>query len=105
MKQAIKKIPLYYPVRNWAARRRYATELIEWERRGKPVPPSHGVKQRTLREYSVKYGIKVLVETGTFYGEMIEAMKNVFDQLYSIELGAASRQVVYEDDRRVILVA
>ena len=45
-----------------------------------------GLKQKTLQSYSEQYGVKVLVETGTYYGDMIEAMKSVFDQIYSIEL-------------------
>jgi hypothetical protein len=38
-----------------------------------------------VREYGEKYGLKTLVETGTYYGEMVAAMKGCFDQIYSIE--------------------
>jgi hypothetical protein len=71
-----------------AVKKRQARELVEWERNGKPVPPPHLVKQRTLKSYSEKYGLKTLVETGTFYGEMVEAMKSDFDRIYSIELSS-----------------
>ena len=30
-------------------------------------------------------GLKTLVETGTYYGEMVAAMKSHFDRIYSIE--------------------
>ncbi len=86
IKQIIRKTNLYYPLYNWIAKRRQAKELVEWERKGKPVPPPHIIKQKVLREYSKKYGLRTMVETGTYIGDMIEAMKKDFDQIYSIEL-------------------
>lgn len=86
MKQIVKKIPLYTLLSSCAARRMHAKQLFEWERKGKPVPPPHIVKQQTLLAYSMMYNLKILVETGTYYGDMIEAMKEVFERLYSIEL-------------------
>src|SRR5256885_14486168 len=53
----------------------------------KLVPPPHVVKQRVLREYAERYQLKVFVETGTYRGDMVEAMKPLFDKIYSIELG------------------
>ena len=38
-----------------------------------------------VREYGERYGLKTLVETGTYYGEMVAAMKQRFEQIYSIE--------------------
>ena len=53
----------------------------------RPVhPPPHLFKQGILREYAKKYQLRVLVETGTCYGDMVEAMKKEFDRIYSIEL-------------------
>jgi len=60
--------------------------LAKWEREGRPSPPPHIVKQQNLREYGQRYGLDVLVETGTFKGDMMEAMKADFRRLYSIEL-------------------
>lgn len=45
----------------------------------------HLLKQRTVREYAERYGLRILVETGTYYGEMVDAMKVRFDQIYSVE--------------------
>ena len=39
-----------------------------------------------LARYAKKYGLKILVETGTYYGDMVSAMKHIFDIIYSIEL-------------------
>lgn len=86
MKQIIRKTSLYYLWRNWMVKRKQLKKLVEWERNGKPGPPPHIVKQRILQDYSQKFGLKVLVETGTFEGDMVEAMKNLFDKIYSIEL-------------------
>ncbi len=96
IKQIIKNTPLYHPLRNRVIRNRDAKELIEWERKGKPVPPPHVVKQKTLQTYSKNYGLKILVETGTLYGDMVEAMKKVFDRIYSIELDKG----LYEEARK-----
>jgi hypothetical protein len=56
-----------------------------WKLRGKPVRSPHLIKQRTVREYGEKYGLRILIETGTYYGEMIAAMRKQFDRIYSIE--------------------
>jgi len=72
----------------WLRARRNRRTLDEWERRGRPVPPPHIVKQRVLREYAKRYGLRILVETGTYRGDMVEAMRPVFEKIYSIELGA-----------------
>jgi hypothetical protein len=42
---------------------------------GKPVPPPHFVKQSVVRKYAKKFRIEVLVETGTYHGAMVEAMR------------------------------
>lgn len=84
--QFIKKTHIYYMLRNWAVKRRWPEELAEWERNGRPHPDPHLAKQRVLREYSNRYGTKTLIETGTYYGDMVEAMCAYFDRIYSIEL-------------------
>jgi len=57
-----------------------------WERVGRPAPPPHLIKQAAIRRYIDLFGLKVFVETGTFRGDMVDAMKSDFDRLYSIEL-------------------
>ena len=86
MEKIITKTPLYDSLRNLVIRRRELKQLADWERNGRPIPPPHIVKQQTLKTFSKRYGLKILVETGTYYGDMVEAMKDVFNQLYSIEL-------------------
>lgn len=56
-----------------------------WKLRGEPVRSPHLLKQRTVREYAEKFHLRILVETGTYYGEMVAAMKRRFNQIYSVE--------------------
>jgi hypothetical protein len=56
-----------------------------WKLRGEPIRSPHLLKQRTVHEYAERYGLRVLVETGTYYGEMVAAMKNRFAQIHSVE--------------------
>jgi len=56
-----------------------------WKLRGEPVRSPHLLKQRTVREYAQRFGLRALVETGTYYGEMVAAMKSRFAEIYSVE--------------------
>ena len=56
-----------------------------WILRGRPERTPHLVKQRVVREYGARFGLKTLVETGTYYGEMVAAVKSRFERIYSIE--------------------
>ena len=58
----------------------------KWESAGKPVPAPHVIKQFVIKEYCSKYNIPILVETGTFLGDMVYAQKNNFEKVISIEL-------------------
>ena len=63
-----------------------AEQLAAWEREGKPFPPPHFIKQKAISHYREKYQPGVLVETGTYLGDMVEAQKKNFNRVYSIEL-------------------
>jgi hypothetical protein len=56
-----------------------------WNLRGRPARSPHLVKQRTVLEYAEKYGLTILIETGTYYGEMVAAMRKRFERIDSIE--------------------
>jgi hypothetical protein len=64
-------------------------KIILWEVAGKPIPPPHIVKQKSLIEYAAKFKVQTLVETGTFMGEMIDAVLNIFPKIISIEVDPA----------------
>ena len=61
-------------------------DYLWWVVRGKPVRSPHLLKQMTVAEYGRRYGLRTLVETGTYYGEMVAPMRKHFDRIYSIEL-------------------
>ncbi len=61
--------------------------LKKWEKQGRPLPPPHRFKQMVIEEYQMNSGAQILVETGTFRGDMVYAMKDKFRQIFSIELG------------------
>lgn len=56
-----------------------------WVLRGQPERSPHLIKQRTVTEYAERYRLRTLVETGTYYGEMVDAMLHRFGRIYSIE--------------------
>ena len=60
-----------------------------WKLRGEPIRSPHLVKQRAVREYAALYGLRTLVETGTYYGEMVSAMRKRFYRIYSVEFDSA----------------
>lgn len=59
---------------------------LDWIRRGRPVPPPHIVKQWCVLEYGRKFNLLVLVETGTYQGEMVRTVRSDFREIYTIEL-------------------
>lgn len=61
-------------------------QLDEWEKNGRPSPPPHIVKQMAIEEYQKKFNTQILIETGTYLGDMVEAQRNRFEKIYSIEL-------------------
>jgi hypothetical protein len=60
--------------------------LAQWESDGRPAPVPHLIKQKAILAYARKFNIKTLVETGTYRGDMVDAMRKHFDRIYSIEL-------------------
>jgi len=61
-------------------------DYLWWALRGKPARSPHLLKQVTIAEYGRRYELRCLVETGTYYGEMVAGMRQQFDLIYSIEL-------------------
>ncbi len=64
-------------------RRRVA---LQWRLRGRPLPPPHVVKQLAIVGYQRSRRFDTFVETGTFTGEMVEAMRPHFRRIISIEM-------------------
>lgn len=86
MKEYVKNIIKHTPIYSLLKKLRNAKIIMEWKRKGCPVPPPHLIKQRALQKYAKMYGLNIMVETGTYNGDMVNAMRDVFDNIYSIEL-------------------
>ncbi|MCB9427107.1 MAG: hypothetical protein H6584_08815 [Flavobacteriales bacterium] len=90
MKKAIKRtLKPFIPQVFWNALKKENSkrQVKEWVENGCPAPPPHLVKQMTIIEYKEKLGFSTFVETGTYLGDMVEAQKNNFSKIYSVELG------------------
>lgn len=59
-----------------------------WRLRGRPTRIPHLVKQNTVLEFGKRYGLHTLVETGTYYGEMVAGVARHFKRIVSIEFDA-----------------
>lgn len=57
-----------------------------WIRDGQIGLTPHAVKQDTIRYYQKTFSVNVLIETGTFRGEMVYAQRKYFKKIISIEL-------------------
>ncbi len=80
---------LYRNIRQRVLQHRLARK---WEKTGKTEPPPHIIKEKTIREYAKRFSTPTLIETGTYLGEMIYAMRNRFRRIVSIELDDALYQ-------------
>tara|TARA_B110000263_G_C15148982_1_gene436932 strand:+ start:169 stop:786 length:618 start_codon:yes stop_codon:yes gene_type:complete len=77
---------MYHLFRNKIKHRKSIIRYNQWIKKNKPCPPPSLHKQVVILDYAKKYNIKILVETGTYRGDMLQATKGYFDILYSIEL-------------------
>lgn len=59
---------------------------LQWRLAGRPVPPPHIVKQHIVLGFQRKHRLRTFVETGTYTGEMVAAVRPHFERVISIEL-------------------
>ena len=81
-----KNFPMYFTIRTKLVKKYDIKQLKDWEINGCVGSPPHIIKEKVLIEHAQKYNLKILVETGTFYGDMVDALKNNFEKIYTIEL-------------------
>lgn len=63
-------------------------QLKKWEVNNRTGNAPHSIKQKHIKFYQTKYNLHTLVETGTYMGDMVFAMRNRFKKIYSIELSS-----------------
>ena len=62
---------------------------LRWQLAGRPIPAPPIVKQHILAAYLKRFRLRTLVETGTFTGETVEALRSRCTRVISIELEPA----------------
>lgn len=82
----LRKFVRLAPGYKWLNGYRQAQQYQAWIRAGKPVPPPHRAKQQIIATLAKQFDLRVFVETGTYLGDMIYAVEDLFDRIISIEL-------------------
>ncbi|MCS6979785.1 MAG: methyltransferase-like protein 9 [Flavobacteriales bacterium] len=59
-----------------------------WEKEGKPNPPPHIIKYKTILKHLKRSPVQIFIETGTYMGEMVERVAPHFRHIFTIELDA-----------------
>jgi hypothetical protein len=65
---------------------RYKLTVRNWNKKGNPIPVPDIIKQKTVKEYAKIFSVETCVETGTYLGDMVDAVRETFSKIYSIEL-------------------
>jgi len=111
LRQLLKRSPFYA---RWKELGWYP-DYLYWRLRGRPPRTPHLQKQRTVTGHAARYGLTTLVETGTYYGEMVSAQRRRFREIHTVEFSPAlARRAqqrfarwphihVYEGDSKVIV--
>jgi hypothetical protein len=86
MLTALKTLIRSTPIYDILTKMRRTIHYRRWLKAGCPLPPSGFVKHHILREYARRFPADVFVETGTYRGDTLSALKNEFSELHSIEV-------------------
>lgn len=93
IEEIAKSVPFYQALKTLqnerSSRLRQQEEIRDWIAKGRPAPPPHVVKQQTVKAYGKQFSLQTLIETGTYLGHMVFAMKGSFGKIISIELDVA----------------
>lgn len=110
MKKIIRKyVKLFIPgfLLNLLKKQSRKKQIKNWETSGCPLPSPNVVKQAVITDYQQKYGYNLLIETGTFLGDMVEAQKSKFKKIISVELSVelfeAARQK-FKSNKNILIV-
>ena len=63
--------------------------FLQWRLAGRPIPPPPLVKQKIVQDHLRRFHLRTFVETGTFAGEMTNAIRGHAARIVSIELDPA----------------
>ena len=96
-------------VRRGALRLERRARLVWWQRlRGRPpIPPPPEYKVAVILDYARRFHTSTFIETGTYLGDTIEAVRGAFGRVWSVELDdalyeAAARRFAPHDHVTVV---
>jgi hypothetical protein len=78
-----------------------------WEKQGRPSPPPHIIKEELIRDHAKNFNTQILIETGTYLGDMVHAMRKTFSTIISFELDqtlAAQARERFANDNQIEIV-
>jgi len=58
----------------------------QWERSERRLPAPYIVKHEIIKDYAKRFSCSTLVETGTYLGDTVNALKGQFKKIISVEL-------------------
>jgi hypothetical protein len=78
-----------------------------WEKQGRPSPPPHIIKEELIHDYAKTFNTQILIETGTYLGDMVHAMRKSFSRIISFELDhnlATQAQNRFANDNHIQII-
>lgn len=91
----------------WSQQGRQEWAYRAWLHNDRRGLTPHKRKQQLVRMIAQRHNLRVLVETGTYRGDMVQAMKGYFIHVYTIELSAklcARAQRRFRKDSNVTVI-
>ncbi|MBN1125602.1 MAG: hypothetical protein JXA82_11385 [Sedimentisphaerales bacterium] len=86
LRNIVKRIPFLAERSRQRKILRWRSRYEQWKQEGAVLPlPTYG-KQLVLQEYALRFGPRILIETGTYTGHTVMGLLDKFDRVYSIEL-------------------
>ncbi len=65
---------------------RTGKEIRRWAKKGRSKSPPQPYRRKIIKMYAKRFSINIFIETGTYLGNTVNAVKKNFKEIYSIEL-------------------
>lgn len=72
--------------KHYLSKKQMMDAFLEFAEMETHLPVPHQIKQNNILKYQQEHHYPILVETGTYLGDMLEAQKMHFEKLISVEL-------------------
>lgn len=90
VRHSLLAVGIFHPLNDLRRDRRFRLDsravLSAWQAKDKPAPPPNCLKYDCIRQYARRFATPILVETGTWKGDAIFALRHDFREIHSIEL-------------------